>query len=135
MQKVGLPTKYFKYTECTPGQVLVDGGVYTGQSEGKFGRQNNFVKAGQKTTLNSAGHLNYLLDNYVTEGNTVTVNYVGLEKLGSGKFAGKDVHQFEVFVHTEIPNQKVPAPTQEAPVQAPAQVAKESVSLLDRLNS
>jgi len=129
MQELGAKTNYFKYSECKDGQTLVDKGVYLGQKQGKFGRQNNFLVGGAKTVLNSAGHLNYKLDEFVKVGDTVTIIYDGKEKLEKGTFAGKECHQFKVMLHDEIPNTK-PAPEVQTTV-----ATNSGGSLLDRLNA
>lgn len=98
--KVGGIKKYFKYKECEPGQVLVTG-KYIGRSPNKFGKDNHDFKpedGGPTVCLNSAGHLNYLLETYCNVGDTVQVIYEGEEILDKGNYAGKASHQFEVLV-------------------------------------
>ncbi len=129
MQEVGSKTNYFKYAECEEGQTLVDKMVYKGESQGRFGRQNNFVGGGEKTVLNSAGQLNYKLDEFVTEGDTVSVIYDGTEILESGSFKGKSVHNFKVILHDEIKNE-APKEETKAPVKEEA-----TESLLDKINA
>lgn len=95
--------KYVKYTEAEPGQVLAEG-VYAGSKQGTYGIQHHFRKGDEITVLNSSGHLNYMLENYVTKGDTVRVKYKGTEQVTKGKFKGKDMHQFEVLVDDSVPN-------------------------------
>ena len=98
-KKVGGPKKYFKYKECEAGQVLVEG-VYIGRTPNKFGKENFDFKPeeGPTVSLNHAGQLAYLIENYVREGDTVQVIYEGTAVLEKGAFAGKEVHNFEVNV-------------------------------------
>jgi|DEB0MinimDraft_10_1074344.scaffolds.fasta_scaffold06050_2 hypothetical protein len=96
---VGGPRKYFKYNECEKGQLLVEG-KYVGRSPNKFGKENFDFKPdnGPMVSLNHAGHLNYLIETYVREGDLVQVVYDGKSKLDKGTWKGKEVHQFQVNV-------------------------------------
>ena len=88
--------KYFKYSECKKGDVLVDGGSYIGSEQGKFGIQHLFDVAGTTTVLNSAGQLNKFIDEKLVSGDKVRVTYDGTFTLTKGQMAGKDCHQFIV---------------------------------------
>ena len=97
--KVETNRKYYKYAECTPGQKLVDAGIYTGPSEGKFGVQHSFAQAdGTTVVLNSSGHLNWLLENHVVPGKLVNVFYADKVLLTRGTYKGKEAHNFELEV-------------------------------------
>jgi len=99
-KKVAGARKYFKYTECEKGQKLVSAGVYVGPEEGKFGTNHIFRQDdGQVVSLNSSGHLNWLLENYATPGRTVcNVIYGGKEVLQKGSMKGKEAHRFELEI-------------------------------------
>jgi len=97
--KVSGARKYFKYSECEKGQKLVDQGTFIGSEEGKFGVQHLFKgKDGSTTVLNSAGHLNWLLDEHVNTNDLVNVYYEGKEMLLKGPMKGKEAHRFELEV-------------------------------------
>jgi len=99
-QKVGGSRKYFKYSECTPGQKLIENGLYVGAEEGKYGVQHIFNLPSKETAvLNSAGKLNYQLENFATPGKTrCNVTYAGKSKITKGAMAGKDFHDFDTEV-------------------------------------
>lgn len=111
--KVGGSKKYFKYSECEAGQVLVESGKFLGRSPNKFGKENFDFKptdGGPIICLNNAGQLNYLIDTHVRVGDTVQVIYEGSDILDKGAFKGKTVHKFEILVadyegptQTELP--------------------------------
>lgn len=95
--------KYFKYNECKEKDVLVAAGTYVGSEEGKFGVQHVFrQKDGDIVVLNSAGHLNFLLENHVQVGSICNVIYAGKVRLTRGAMAGKDAHNFEVEVADQV---------------------------------
>lgn len=99
-RSVGGAKKYFKYSECSKGDVLVQG-KYLGTSPNKFGKDNHDFKpvdGGPTVCLNSAGHLNYLIESNVMVGDIVQVTYEGTEKLDKGAFKGKDVHKFDLAI-------------------------------------
>lgn len=103
-KKVGGQRNYVKYSECNKGDRLVDSGVYVGSEEGKFGIQHLFkIKKGAEVTcLNSAGHLNYLLEEHCEPGDLVNIDYGGKELLTKGAMKGKEAHRFSL----EIDDQK-----------------------------
>lgn len=92
------PPKYFKYTECNEGDVLIEDGTYEGQQEGKYGIQHKFMQDGEPIILNSAGHLNRLLEDNVVEGDRCHIVFGGKRKLEKGDFAGKEYNHFELGV-------------------------------------
>lgn len=103
--------KYYKYSECKAGDVLVNSGTYKGTSEGKFGTQHHFIQDdGQAVTLNKAGQLDWLLDNYAKVGIKVNVIFDGTKILEKGTFKGKPVNNFILQVddqsHSDIPESK-----------------------------
>lgn len=99
-RKVAGARKYYKYSECDKGQKLVSAGLYVGPEEGKFGINHVFKQEdGQTISLNSAGHLNWLLEDNTTAGKTVcNVYYDGKEMLTKGAMKGKEAHRFELEV-------------------------------------
>jgi len=100
-QEVSKQEKYYKYAECEEGQVLVDGGVYRGGREGKFGIQHVFKTEEEYIVLNSSGHLNWLLENRCNVGDFCKIVYEGKDVLESGKFSGKEAHKFSILVDDE----------------------------------
>ena len=103
-KKVSGTKKYYKYTECTPNQKLVDDGDYVGETQGKFGVQHEFrQKNGEIVVLNSAGHLNWLLNEHLIEGQRCNVFYAEKKMLTKGPFKGKEAHTFELEIDDEIP--------------------------------
>jgi len=96
---VGGPKKYYKYKECEKGQVLVEG-RYVGTSPNKFGKENHDFKPeeGPTVSLNHAGQLAYLIENFVRVGDLCQVIYDGTSTLEKGAFKGKEVHNFIVNV-------------------------------------
>lgn len=102
LKKVGGPKQYYKYKECKPGQVLVEG-TYIGRSPNKFGKENFDFKpanGGATVCLNHAGQLEYLLE-AITEGTYCRVTYNGREVLTKGDFKGKEVNTFILEVAEE----------------------------------
>ena len=95
-QEVGGAKRYVKYSEASPGDVLVEG-YYAGTTVGKFGNQYNFsTEDGQQVTLNKSGQLEYALK-FVEVGEYVRVVYEGMVNLQKGTFKGKDAHNFKVM--------------------------------------
>lgn len=102
-RKIGGPKQYFKYSECEKGQVLVEGAKYIGRSPNKFGNENHDFKpleGGPIICLNSAGQLNWLMENHVVEGDLVRVVYEGKSTIETKGHAmeGKEAHSFTVEV-------------------------------------
>jgi len=94
--------KYFKYPECKKGQVLIDGGIYKGPTEGKYGTLHNFILPdGTKAVLNKAGQLDWLLENHCQVGTKCRVTFDGTHNLTKGPMAGKDANQFILAVDNE----------------------------------
>ena len=111
--KVGMK-KYFKLAECEAGQVLVQG-IYTGKELNKFNTNNyNFRPEEGPTVSLSGGHLTYLMENNVKEGDLCQVTYLGTELLDKGAFKGKSSHQFEVAIAESSDQLSEPAPKPEA---------------------
>lgn len=99
---VGGASNYFKYSQCTPGQTLIDNGTFKKTREGKFGAEHVFENAdGTTTVLNKSGHLDYLLSEHVRPGMKCNVEYLGKVTLKSGAFAGKEAHNFKLQVDTD----------------------------------
>ena len=130
-KKVGGPRVFFKYSECSPGDILVPDGVYKGAEEGKYGIVHIFDCDGTTHCLNSAGKLNYDLEKNAVPGSRCRITYEGKITLTKGAMAGKESHQFL----TEIDDGSEPYPTpgfpQAVQVQPkgaePAQVAAKAV--------
>lgn len=112
MKLIQRPT-YYKYPELNDGDVLIEEGIFLGTKEGKFGPQHYFeeMSSGEKKVLNSAGHLNYLIDDNLWEGRKCKVVYKGKKELEKGPMKGKMSHQFDLY-------------TEERPMETPkAEVA------------
>lgn len=93
------PRKYFKYSECSVGQVLVAAGTFVGCEEGKFGIQHIFkLQDGSTVCLNSAAHLNYLVEENLVPGSIANVIYDGTDTQTKGAFKGKMYHKFDMEV-------------------------------------
>lgn len=108
--KIAGVKKYFKYSECTQNQPLVADGEYIGSEEGMYGIQHNFKQRdGNIVVLNKAGHLDWLLDNYVKLGQRVNINYAGKSELTKGQFKGKEAHSFELAIEDVPVDAKAPA--------------------------
>jgi len=91
--------KYFKYSECKPGQVLVGEGSFMGSEQGLYGVQHLFKeKTGDVVCLNSAGQLNWLVDNHLKPGAVCKVTYVDKKPLTKGQMKGKEAHSFSLEV-------------------------------------
>lgn len=99
-KKVAGARKYYKYAECSKGQKLIAAGLYVGPEEGKFGINHIFRQDdGQVVSLNSSGHLNWLMESHTTPGKTIcNVYYDGKEVLQKGAMKGKEAHRFELEV-------------------------------------
>lgn len=99
-KKVSGARKYFKYSECKPGDTLVSAGVYLGVEQGTFGPIYVFKQAdGQTVVLNKAAKLAMLLDKYAEPGKSLcNVFYGGMETIKKGAKAGKDAHNFDLEI-------------------------------------
>lgn len=65
-----------------------------------------FEKDGKNHILNHAGHLSYLMSK-LEPGAFVDVQYTGKVKLEKGTYAGKESHNFKVFVSSKSPIEEV----------------------------
>jgi hypothetical protein len=116
--------KYLKYNECEDGQLLVVG-TFLGTSEGRYGPQHEFrLEDGSVQVLNSAGHLNYQIDNFVSPQDVVRVVYLGKETIGSGTMKGKSAHKFDVQVDDGSPEVAAPKTERAAKTTAKGEAAK-----------
>lgn len=94
---------YIRYSECKPGDVIVDHGVYLKSEDGKFGTPNHIFKVGGvEVVLNSAGKLNWQIDNFLAPGMVCVIKYVGKIKLEKGIYKGKETHDFEMLVDDAV---------------------------------
>lgn len=101
--KVSGSKKYFKYSECKKGDVLVSSGTYLGIEEGKFGIEHNYkLPSGEIVVLNSAGKLNYLMSKFASAGTVCNVIYGGKIVLQKGDFKGKESHDFDLEVENGL---------------------------------
>ena len=86
------------------GEILVEG-HYIGRHPNKFKPEAPHFKfkneAGQNVVLNHAGHLGYIMENEVVEGDFVRVTYAEHKELTSGTYKGKKSHAFEVGIDRE----------------------------------
>jgi len=135
--ELGRP-KYFKYSECTEGQLLVNKGEFRCIFEGKFGDQYRFQEiGGQEVVLNKAGQLAWRIEQeQVKEGGYYDIYYIGSEVLEGGKFAGKPAHHFRVAEYTseeieEFTGVKAPKVAKKEGPTAPPPTIKETEDLDD----
>jgi len=100
------PPTYFKYSECEPGFVFFERGKYIETTiDQKFGQPKHLFEdldTGERKCLNSAGQLNYCMDQ-LAEGEICKVVFKGKITLEKGKMAGKEANQFDVFVEDAKP--------------------------------
>jgi hypothetical protein len=124
---VSAPTKYVKYSECNPEQILVQNAVYQGSEQGTYGIQHVFMekKDNQRVVLNSAGLLNHLIETRLAHltAPLCRVVYKGKITLDKGAMKGKEAHQFELLVDEESLNANT--------VQAEKEIAASTTSLDD----
>lgn len=93
-------SKYYKYADCHPHQVLVTG-KYIDMVEGRYGPQYQFIDdTGETVVLNKSGHLDFLFKT-VKPNDRVRVTYISKDILSGGKYAGKDYHKFSVEIDGE----------------------------------
>ena len=85
-----------KFKEENEAGTLIVQGEYLGTVQGTYGDLYQFEQDGQKVVLNYAGHLKYLINEYLEEGDMCQVYYGGTEVLQKGAFAGKETHKFEL---------------------------------------
>lgn len=64
--------------------------------------------------LNSAGKLNKLIDE-VSQGSEVEIVFLGKTEIKTGKFAGKEANNFDVFVTSAAPAKAIAAGDEEVP--------------------
>jgi hypothetical protein len=111
--RVGGQRKYIKYSECKPGQVLIDGLIYVGTEKNKMFDNLLHVfrdKSGSEICLNGARSLDRTIASNFNTGDRAQIVYLGLETIKSGSKAGKEAHGFEIYRAAEGP-----APTPAAP--------------------
>lgn len=93
--------KYYKYPELEDGFVFFERAQYLETSiDQKYGNPKHLFKdldTNEIKCLNGAGQLNYCIDR-LSEGDICKIVFKGKIKLTSGKMAGKDANQFEVYV-------------------------------------
>tara|TARA_Y100001954_G_scaffold237041_1_gene299524 strand:- start:1324 stop:1716 length:393 start_codon:yes stop_codon:yes gene_type:complete len=117
-QNVG-DTKYFKYKECEPGQMLVTG-EFIKEFEGLYGTQYEYLDDdGSPVVLNAAAKLNAKMK-FANPGDRVRIEYDGETEVMTGPMKGKPMHLFKVAI----------AKKKAAPVEAPVEV-EETVQLGD----
>lgn len=103
-KKVSGAVKYYRYAECQPGQLLVEG-TFLGEREGKYGKEYEFRDvSGELVVLNKAGHLDWLMKKHakpLADGVPCQIYYADRNTLTSGKFAGKEAHRFDLYLDEE----------------------------------
>lgn len=109
MEKVQLggAKKFIKYSECEKGDVLIEQGRFLGSYEGNYGVCWEFESNDEITVLNSAGQLNYVLENHAKEGDILDVIYEGKTEVPKGPMKGKMAHQFKVEKYKTSPKQEI----------------------------
>jgi hypothetical protein len=125
-QTVSTQVKYFKYSDCKKGDILVASGTYKGSREGKFGVVHDFMEdTGIQVTLNKAGQLDYLVEHHLTPGKKCRITFEGKEKLTRGDFKGKDANKFSLALDNETHE----APAECAPVMKAAPADTNEITL------
>lgn len=80
---------------------IIAEGLYVGTMPNQFDENKPSYKIEQEDgsviVLNSGGNLKSRMSSIET-GTLVQISYNGMSKMTKGKFAGKDVHQFDVLV-------------------------------------
>lgn len=101
-KEVGGETRYVKYTESEPGQVLAEG-TYLGTRLSKFEKpQYQFrEETGNLVVLNSSGHLDKKINLLVKVGDMVRVILKDKAKIKEGPYRGKDSYIFSVLIDSE----------------------------------
>lgn len=144
-RQVGGNRKFISYMKDNKllhekGDILIEG-KYIGRTptEDNYGHHGFDFYTGPNdptVTLSYAGSLQYIMENYVNEGDNCQVVYDGQEKLSKGKYKGKMSHQFKVFIEDDLSEEgEVEAATEEAPkkkaVKKEAKKKVESASSVD----
>jgi hypothetical protein len=97
-KKKNVDKKFLKYSDCTENEVIAEG-VYEKTGESKFGITHEFrTEENFMQVLNSAGHLNYLLNEYAVFGDYCKVTYDGIVVLEKGAMKGKNSHNFTLEI-------------------------------------
>jgi len=91
---------YINLKEAEKDSLLVEGKYTHRTLSEKFKSWTYFFKPldGGPVTGVSGGHLTYLMEDNVMEGQLVQVVYKGMEKITKGEWKGTDSHQFELAV-------------------------------------
>lgn len=100
-KKVSGSRKYYKYNEMSEGDGILTAATYLGTEQGKYGIEHIFEQDDAVHVLNSAGHLNKLVEKYLNPGQRCNLTYAGRITLDKGPMAGKDCHTFEMEVETQ----------------------------------
>ena len=101
---------YYKYTELESGFVFFERGQYIETTiNARFGNAQHLFEdldTNERKCLNGAGQLNYMMDQ-LSEGDICKIVFKGKVLLTSGKMAGKEANQFDVYVEESTPMKKV----------------------------
>jgi hypothetical protein len=130
-QKVTVEKKYHPYKDCKPGDVLAEG-VFLREGKDQFDGKTYEFRDPDKDhidVLNSCGHLNYLMKEYMSPGDWGRITYQGKNKIAKGKFKGKDSHSLDLDIDPErsVKVAAITTSTEELPSQAAEDL--ESVTL------
>tara|TARA_R110002110_G_scaffold37866_1_gene124492 strand:+ start:475 stop:834 length:360 start_codon:yes stop_codon:yes gene_type:complete len=97
--------KYYKYTELESGFAFFERGRYLETTiNAKYGNPQHLFEdldTGERKCLNGAGQLNYFVDQ-MSEGDICKIVFKGKVLLESGKMAGKEANQFEVYAEDHV---------------------------------
>lgn len=102
-KKMNVEKNFLKWKDCAEGDVIAFG-VFEKCGEDNFGNPTYEFRNPDTNTiqvLNSAGHLNYLLNEYAVFGDFCKITYDGTIKIEKGKMAGKDSHTFTLEIDDE----------------------------------
>ena len=93
--------KYFKYSELDEDFVFFERGKYLETTiNSKYGTPQHLFEdldTNERKCLNGAGQLNYNMDQ-LSEGDVCKIVFKGKITLETGKMAGKEANQFDVYV-------------------------------------
>jgi hypothetical protein len=132
-----MPLPRYLDKDAKPNTKVVTKGEYIGESEGRFGRQHNFMELDtNEHVVLSGGSLNWRVDNdHMAVGEVFDVIYTGKEMMTKGDYKGKESkgYKYLKYEDSELPAEFLakrgkPSP---APVAEPGAKSAESEALDD----
>jgi len=110
-KKAGIAGRaYVGASKSNPGDVMVDGQIFVGTEKGQFGLNHVFANDdGSEIVLNGNAYIDWLINKYLKTGMKAKIVYKGKIKL-TGKKAGKETHDFDLFVADSTEAVQAPKP-------------------------